>query len=176
MSTSRSQEDWMVLRRLAVELLQDGSTQEVVAERLGVSRSSIKRWIKAFRDGGVAALRRKKPKPASRRLSEDQCHQLSDILVAGPSAAGFDTDLWTCTRVAEIVKREFGVSYHPDHLGRILHALGFSPQKPQRRAREREEATVIRWREQDWPRIKKRGVDSKLPSCFSTKPAFVSSL
>ncbi|MBX7167543.1 MAG: helix-turn-helix domain-containing protein, partial [Pirellulales bacterium] len=116
----------MVLRRLAVELLQDGSTQDAVAERLHVSRSSIKRWIKAFRGGGVAALKPKKPKPAARRLSEDQCHQLCDILVAGPLAAGFDSDLWTCPRIAEVVRRKFGIAYHPDHLGRILHALGFS--------------------------------------------------
>ncbi|MBX7167948.1 MAG: winged helix-turn-helix domain-containing protein, partial [Pirellulales bacterium] len=67
-----------------------------------------------------------KPKPAARRLSEDQCHQLCDILVAGLLAAGFDSDLWTCPRIAEVVRRKFGIAYHPDHLGRILHALGFS--------------------------------------------------
>ena len=96
-------------------------------------------------------------------------------MIAGPLAAGFETDLWTCPRVAQVVRREFGISYHPDHLGRILHVLGFSPQKPQRRARERDEAAIKRWREKDWPRIKKRAASGKLPSSFSTKPALCSS-
>lgn len=162
----------MVLRRLAVELLQDGMTQEQVAARLQVSRSSIKRWKKAFAGGGHAALTPKPRPPRGRRLSEQQCERLCEILVAGPLEAGFDNDLWTCRRVAEVVRREFGISYHPDHLGRILHALGFSPQQPQRRARERDEAAIAQWREQAWPRIKKRDVADKLASCFSTKPAF----
>ena len=70
------------------------------------------------------------------------------------------------------VQHEFGISYHPDHLGRILHDLGFSPQKPQQRARERDEEAIARWRKQDWPRIKKGDDGAKLPSCFSMKQAF----
>lgn len=161
----------MVLRRLAVELLQDGKTQEHVAERLRVSRSSIKRWKNAFAEGGITALAPRPRKPRSRRLSDEQCERLCDIITAGPLAAGFDTDLWTCRRIAEVVRREFGISYHPDHLGRILHTLGFSPQKPQRRARERDEAAIERWREKEWPRIKKGDVAGKLAWCCSTKPA-----
>ncbi len=176
MRTSRTGEDWTVLRRVAVELLQDGSTLEKVADRLQVSLSSVKRWKKAFAAGGVAALAPQPSKPRSRRLSEAQCDRLCDLLVAGATAAGFRTDLWTCARVAEVVRREFGVSYHPDHLGRILHTLGFSPQKPQRWARERDEAAIARWREQKWPRIKKGDADAKLPSSFSTKAAFACNL
>lgn len=172
MRTSRTGEDWTVLRRVAVELLQDGSTLEEIAERLQVSLSSVKRWKKAFVAGGLAALAPKPPKPRSRRLSTAQCERLCDILVAGAIEAGFNTELWTCARVAEVVRREFGISYHPDHLGRILHALGFSPQKPQRRARERDEAAIARWRRHDWPRIKKRGAADKLASCSSMKAAF----
>jgi transposase len=171
MRTSRTLEDLIVLRRVAVELLQDGMTQEAVAERLQVSRSSIKRWKKAFQKGGVVALAPKPRQPTKRRLSSSQAEQLRAILLAGPLVAGFSTDLWTCPRVAEVVRREFGISYHPDHLGRILHDLGFSPQKPQRRARERDEAAIKRWRRDDWPRIKKRDDAEKLPLCFSTKPA-----
>ncbi|MBX7167952.1 MAG: winged helix-turn-helix domain-containing protein [Pirellulales bacterium] len=130
---------------------------------------------KAHASGGVAALKPKKPRPVARRLTEDQGYQLCDLLVAGPLAAGFDSDLWTCRRVAEVVRREFGISYHPDHLGRILHSLGFSPQQPQRRARERDEAAVEQWRKSDWPRIKKGAGGGKLPSSFSTNAAFVSS-
>jgi transposase len=166
----------MVLRRVAVELLQDGMTQEAVAERLHVSRSSVKRWKKAFQQGGLAALVPKPRQPTGRRLSSSQAEQLRAILLAGPLVAGFSTDLWTCPRVAEVVRREFGISYHPDHLGRILHDLGFSPQKPQRRARERDEAAIERWRRDDWPRIKKRDAAGKLPLSCSTKPALFCNL
>ena len=96
----------MVLRRVAVELLQDGMTQETVAERLQVSCSSVKRWKKAFQQGGLAALAPKLRKPTGRRLSTSQGERLRQILIAGPLAAGFSTDLWTCRRVAEVVRRE----------------------------------------------------------------------
>lgn len=161
----------MVRRSIAVELLQDGNTLTEVAGLLSVSVSSIKRWKKAFQQGGLAALAPKRhpgPKP---KLSLTQKRRLRDLLLRGPLAAGFHTDLWTCRRVAEVVQREFGIAYHPDHLGRILHDLGFSPQKPQRRARERDEAAIERWRRRDWPRIKKGDAAGKLPSCFSMKLA-----
>jgi transposase len=161
----------MARRVMAVELLQDGKLLTEVAELLSVSVSSVKRWKKVFQQGGLAALAPKRhpgPKP---KLSMSQRRRVREILLRGPLAAGFSTDLWTCRRVAEVVQREFGVAYHPDHLGRILHDLGFSPQKPQRRARERDEAAIERWRRCDWPRIKKGGDDGKLPSSFSTKRA-----
>jgi transposase len=98
-----------------------------------------------------------KPHPGpTPKLSPDQRQKLVAILKAGPIAAGFKTDLWTCARVAKVVRKKFRVSYHPDHLGRILHDLGFSPQKPQRVAREQDAEAVERWRKEDWPRIKKK--------------------
>jgi transposase len=172
MSNLGTATDKMLRRRLTVELLQDGKTLADVAERLDVSRSSIKRWKKAFQQGGLAALALKRHPGPKSKLSASQKVQLRKILLRGPLAAGFATDLWTCRRVAQVVERTFGVSYHPDHLGRILHDLGFSPQKPQRRARERDEEAIACWRKRDWPRIKKRGDDCKLASFFSMKPAF----
>jgi hypothetical protein len=75
--------------------------------------------------------------------------------LAGAREAGFDNDLWTCRRVAQLIVRRFGVFYHADHTGRLLHGLGWSPQKPQRRAAERDEEAVRTWLKKDWPRIKK---------------------
>jgi transposase len=168
--------DWTVRRRIAVELLQNGKTLTEVADLLQVSLSSVKRWKKVFRQGGLAALVPKRhPGPRS-KLSLAHKRRLRQILLDGPIAAGFPTDLWTCRRVAEVVRREFDVSYNADHLGRVLHLLGFSPQKPQRRARERDEQAIQRWRKHSWPRIKKRDGGGKLSSSFSTKLAFCCNL
>lgn len=171
MSITTTSADRIVRRRVAVEFLGKGMSMADVALVMGVSLSSVKRWKKAFRTGGAAALEPKPNRGRPTKLSATQKQRLRQLLLAGPRAAGFSTELWTCRRVAEVVRREFGVSHHPDHLGRILHDLGFSPQKPQRRAAERNEAAIERWRSHDWPRIKKRPAAGEQPSCFSTNPA-----
>jgi len=106
------------------------------------------------------------------KLSRDQKQELVGILKRGPVASGYRTDLWTCPRVAEVVRKKFRVSYHPDHVGRILHDLGFTPQKPQQIAREQDREAVARWRKEDWPRIKKKPVGAVPALYLSTKPAF----
>ena len=119
---------------------------------------------------------RQKPRPpTAHALSASQAQRLREILLHGPLAAGFATDLWTCFRVSDLIQKRFGISYHFNHVGRLLHDLGFSQQQPQRRARERDEAAIARWREYDWPRIKKGDDAGKLPSSFSMKRAFCSS-
>ncbi len=77
------------------------------------------------------------------------------ILLRGAGEAGYMTDLWTCPRIVQVIEKAFGVRYHVDHIGRILHSLGWSPQKPQRRAVERDEAVIQTWAKVDWPRVKK---------------------
>ena len=172
MSTTTTTADKIVRRRVAVEFLGKGMTTADVALVLGVSLSSVKRWKRAFRLGGAAALEpQPRPGPPT-KLTPSQRERLRRLLLEGPRAAGFATELWTCARVAELLRREFGVTYHPDHLGRILHDLGFSPQKPQRRAAERNEAAIERWRSHDRPRIKKRPDDDGRRSCFLMNPAF----
>ena len=176
MSISVTSADRNARRRIAVALLGNQVTLTETADLLNVSLSSVKRWKKAFQEQGEAALAVKRPPGARSRLSIEQRDRLRQIVIAGPLEAGFSTELWTCRRVAEVIQREFDVAYHPDHVGRILHDLGFTPQKPQRRARERDEATIEHWRREVWPRIKKRAAAGKLPSCFSTKPALSYSL
>lgn len=163
-------------RRLrAVDLLRDGKSNTEVARLIGVDVSSVKRWKRALAQGGVAALAAKPNRGRPPRLTLEQKKALSSLVRAGARAAGFRTDLWTCGRVAQAIRDRFGVTYHPDHVGRILHALGFSQQKPQRRARQRDEAAIERWRKRHWQRIKKRAGELKLSSCFSMKPASCSS-
>jgi transposase len=80
---------------------------------------------------------------------------LPALLRQGAEAYGFRGQVWTCGRIAAVIRREFGISYHPVHVGRLLQALGWSPQKPARRARQRDEAAITRWREDTWPAIKR---------------------
>lgn len=158
-------------RRQAVVFLQDGKSNTEVARLVGADLSSVKRWKRAVAAGGLTALAAKPNRGRSPKLSPAQRQELAGILRAGPLAAGFRTNLWTCRRVAEVIRQRFGVEHHPDHVGRILHALGFTQQKPQRRASQRDERAIERWRKRTWPRIKKRGASDKLPSCFLTKRA-----
>jgi transposase len=142
-------------RLLAGELLLEDRDVGEVVEILGVSESSVKRWRRAVEKGGMDALKAK-PHPGRKpRLSPRQKCQLVEILLAGPRKSGYPTDLWTCRRVAEVVAKRFHVEYHPDHVGRILHDLGWTCQKPEQRAREANDAAMTRWRKRDWPRIKR---------------------
>ena len=156
-------------RRQAVVLLQDGKSNTEVARLVGADLSSVKRWKRAVAAGGLTALAAKPNRGRPPKLSPVQRQELATIVRAGPLTAGFRTDLWTCRRVAEVIWQRFGVVYHPDHVGRLLHALGFTQQKPQRRASERDELAIDRWRKRAWPRIKKRDSVSKLPSCSLMK-------
>src|SRR5262245_45738464 len=156
--------------RRAVDLLSDGKSNTEVARLIGVDVSSVKRWKRAAAQGGNEALAAKPNRGRPPRLTPEQKHELSQIVRGSPLAAGFRTSLWTCRRVAQVIRQRFGVQYHRDHVGRVLHALGFTQQKPQRRASERDEAAIEAWRERDWKRIKKRDAGTKLSSRFSMKP------
>ena len=79
-------------------------------------------------------------------------------MLGGAAAAGYAQDLWTCPRVAQLIAREFGVAYHVAHVGRLLRRLGWTPQRPSRRARERDDEQIRHWAQVDWRRIKKKPV------------------
>jgi len=148
-------------RRIAGELLLQGKKVAEVARLVGASWSAVKRWKVAVRKRGVAALA-SKPHPGRKPfLTKRQKRQLDRILRRGPLQAGYRTDLWTCPRIAEVIEKHFGVRYHDDHIGRLLHALGWSCQRPEHKARERDEAAIQRWRCKDWPRIKKSAAAAK---------------
>jgi len=136
-------------------MLDVGMSTTDVARRLKVDPRSVRRWRQACRRRGEAGLRAKPAPGRSCRLSKRQRHGLRRRLLKGAKANGFATDLWTCPRVAEIIERRYGVSYHEDHIGRLLRSLGFSCQKPQKKAAERDESAIARWVAKDWPRIKK---------------------
>lgn len=144
-------------RRHAIQLLKAGKTLSAVARALSASVSSVFRWWEAYRKKGLQELRAKPTPGRPPRLSPRQKQKLVNLLLQGPLAAGYPTDLWTLRRVADVIDRHFGVAYHPCHVWKLLTGLGWSCQKPERRALERDEAAIARWKQQGWPRIKKTG-------------------
>lgn len=142
-------------RERAVGLLDEGYQPVEVARMVGVDRRSVRRWKAAVRKGGHRALAARPASGRPAKLSTRQQAQLEKALLKGAKAAGFATDLWTCPRVARLIKKRFGVSFHVDHIGRLLRGLGWSPQKPARRAIERHEDGIRDWIKIDWPRVKK---------------------
>lgn len=149
--------NWREGRRFrAAELSQLGWKQRDIALALGVTKGAVSLWLKRVREGGVKGLRHRKPSGAPPKLTPEQRRQLLTLLAQGAEAFGFRGDLWTQPRIAQLIRRQFRVSYHPSQVGRILRAAGWSRQKPVHRASQRDEAAIQRWRAQEWPRIKKR--------------------
>jgi len=137
-------------------LLRQGLSPVEVARRVGVDRRSVRRWKAAVRQRGKRALAARPASGRPQRLNAAERRQLEQDLLRGARAAGFETELWTCPRVAEWIARRFRVRYHADHVCRLLHSLGWSPQKPQRRAIERDEKAVRQWMRSTWTAIKKK--------------------
>jgi transposase len=143
-------------RRLrAVELLAQGYPPVEVARMVSVNRRSVRRWKAAFRKKGRLALEARPACGRPPKLPASLTRRLERELLRGAQAAGFATDLWTCPRVARLIEQGFNVHYHVDHIGRLLHSLGWSPQKPTRRAIERDEEGIRRWIKQTRPALKK---------------------
>lgn len=143
-------------RRQAMTLLDQGLTQTQVARQLGVTPAAVCHWVRLRRQGGDQALKAKPhpgPKP---KLNDRQVARLQKLLLQGPHRHGYATALWTLPRVAEVIAKRFGVTYDPSGVWHLLTRNGWSAQKPERQARERDEQAIATWRQRHWPRIKKR--------------------
>lgn len=156
-------------RRRALTMLKEGLQPVEVARRLGVDRRSVRRWKAAVRIQGEVGVRAKPAPGRPPKLGAKHRTKLEALLLKGAQAAGYDTDLWTCPRVGDLIERRFGVHYHVDHIGRLLHQLDWSPQKPTRRALERDEEAIGRWVHESWPRVKKTPRAGARRSSSSTK-------
>jgi transposase len=144
-------------RRLrARELKQAGWNQKAIAEALGVTPGAVSQWMKRARQPeGALALLARKPDGATPRLSDEQKGHLLQMLLQGAQAFGFRGDVWTQARVAQVIQQEWGVSYHPSSISRLLKSCGWSRQKPIGRARQRNQEAIERWKEERWPQLKK---------------------
>ena len=149
-----SAQDLETRRHKVIGLPQKLSLHEI-ARRIGCHASSVLRWRDAWEKGGRAAL---KAKPVPGRppfLSQKQKKQLVDLLLQGAMEQGYRTELWTALRMAAVIERRFGVKYHRNHVSKLLHQLGWSPQKPERRALERNQAEIKQRKRIVWPAVKK---------------------
>jgi transposase len=142
-------------RRRALALLDEGLSLNEVARRIGCTASSVMRWRDRRRRGGEKALKVRSSPGRPRKLSGAQYRPLLGILLRGALASGYTTQLWTTARIAEVIRKRFHVEYHRDHVGRLMHRLGWSHQKPQKRALERDEGKIGHFLKKDWPRVKK---------------------
>jgi transposase len=143
-------------RVLAVQRALEGHATEEIAEFLAVDASSVRRWVAAFQSGGLPALLARpgpgRPAKLTRTQEKIVCRWLTDA----PSEHGFATDLWSCTRLAELIRQEWGITFNARYLSRWLQARGFSLQRPVRVPQERDPRVLAAWVQAHWPRIKKK--------------------
>lgn len=143
-------------RERAIELLQSGKTLSATARAVGVAPSSVLRWQRAYEQQGPKGLITRPIPGRPSRLTAAQVRRLVRLLLKGPLAAGYKTDLWTLTRIAKLIRKHFDVTYHPGHVWKLLRQLGWSCQKPERRAVQRDDAAFAHWKRYVWPQIKRR--------------------
>ena len=143
------------MRLEAAEMFEQGLRQRDVVRRFGVARSTASKWEQMYREGGLEAMRSRRASGRPRRLTDKQVEQLADELLRGPEAHGYTTNLWTLPRIAQVIKKLFGVRYHAGHVWRLMRRMGWTCQKPARRAKERNEEAIRQWREERWPRLKR---------------------
>ena len=149
--------DWKEMRRWrALELKCDGWTQQEIADALGVTKVAVSQWMTAVHKHGIESLRARPHKGATPKLTADQLAMIPEFLSHGAESYGFRGEVWTCRRIAQVIAREFSVTYHKDHVSRLLKALDWTPQKPMERAAQRDEKKIIQWREETWPDLKKK--------------------
>jgi transposase len=157
-------------RRLkGARLLARGMSKSEVARQLGVTRQTVAAWERRLAEGGKQALKRG-ALGRPRQLDAEQERQLGKVLMDGALAAGFPTELWTLPRIGRVIAKRFGVEYSTGHLWHLLRRMGFSCQKPEKRAIERNEAEIARWKRHTWPALKKKPSGKAAPSSSSTNP------
>ena len=150
-------DDWREWRRLrALHLKQQGWVQRDIAEALGVREETISRWLARAQDGGPEALLARPAPGRPPRLADAQKRLIPEFLWHGAEAYGFRGEVWTRARIARVIEEEFGVRYHQGHVGRLLQELHWTPQVPIRRAIQRDEEAIQRWRDQVWPDLLRR--------------------
>ena len=155
-------------RERAAELFARGRTQAEVARELDVSRQSASRWHAGWQADGAGALRSRGPTGRPPKIGDDQLEAIEQALLEGALAHGFATDVWTLDRIAMVIQGLTGVGLSNPSVWRLLRwRLGWTVQRPQRQAKERDEEAIQHWVAQEWPRIK-RGPSRNRPGSSSS--------
>lgn len=151
-------------RRLrGAKLLARGVTKSEVARQLEVARQTVAAWERRLTEGGHESLKRG-TLGRPRQLEPEQERELGKLLMAGALAAGYPTELWTLPRIGKVIAERFSVEYSNGHLWHLLRRLGFSCQKPEKRATQRNEEEIVRWKRHTWPGLKKKPSGKAAPS------------
>ena len=165
--------DFAALEKRRIEavrlVFEEGLSQAEAARRVNAAQQSVNGWIKRYRESGQAGLTKAGRAGRKPLLNPQQLAQLETMLLEGPEAHGFRTPLWSCPRVARLIRDRFGVDYHEGHVWKLLRALNWSPQRPVGRARERNEDAIREWKRETWPAIKKKPKNKAARSSSSTK-------
>jgi transposase len=169
---AQRERDRLEVRRLrAAELFTAGVRQAEVARQLEVSAQAVSVWHRRWQAGGTDGLRSKGPSGPAPRLTDQQLATVEQALLEGAAANGFVGELWTLERVGVVIERLSGVQHHPAHVWALLrHRLGWTVQRPRRRAAERDQAAIDRWVKEDWPRILQTPNDAEPAWSSSTSP------
>ena len=153
---ARARKDFDLTQRMqGLLLVSQGMVERRAAQILGVGRRTLQDWISRYRRGGLGALI-KGPYPGRQpKLTQAQLAELDHIIEQGPESVGLDTGVWTAPLAADLVKKLFGVRYHPDHMRRILRRLRFSVQLPTRELSRADPEEQARWLDHELQEIKK---------------------
>jgi len=162
--------EWRRLR--ALHLKRQGWYQRDIADAFGVSEVSVSRWLARAREGGSRALRARSSSGRPPKLNAGQKRQIPEFLWHGAEAYGFQGEVWTCARVARVIEEEFGIRYHKGHVSRLLRELKWTPQVPIRRAIQRDEKAIQRWREEAWPELQRRARCERRVLIFEDESGF----
>jgi transposase len=157
----------------ALELHRQGWMQRDIAAALGASESGVSRWLSAARRGGREALTSHTDRRGvAPKLTPEQVRLIADFLWHGAEAYGFRGDVWTCGRVADVLREEFDVSYSKSQVSRLLKRIGWTPQVPITRAIQRDEEAIARWRVESWPALKEEARRERRELVFVDESGF----
>jgi transposase len=162
--------EWRRLR--AVELDHMGWLEVDIAAALGVNKGTVSKWLAVAETEGVEALRAHPAAGHPPKLTADQLRRIPEFLTYGAEAYGFRGEVWTCPRVVQVIQWEFGVSYHKDHVSRLMKELGWTPQVPNTRAVQRDEAAIARWRAETWPELRRKATRERRTLVFVDESGF----
>jgi len=166
----RAGKEWR--RFQALRLHELGWLEVDIAQALDVSKGTVSRWLATAAAAGPEALHGHPSAGAPPKLTPAQVARIPEFLWHGAEAYGFRGDVWTCARIAQVIQWELGVSYHKDHVARLMKELGWTPQVPMTRAIQRDEVAIEHWRQKVWPELRRRAVRERRTLVFIDESGF----